>query len=389
MDYYGTMSFVSSTIRHFVLALVPIVTVAWNGTAVAQASPERAVRAEAMQVMERGALFYETLLGELNVQAGQPQVGHALLLQAARRSGDPKLYERAVELALQSRSGELALQTARAWKSALPESDEANRYLLQIAIALNQIAETGPLLKQLLMQVPVNEQQKILQAVPKMYARANDKTLAASVIEHGLENSLRTPETMPWAWTALGFAQLAAGQKTEALEASRRGGSVDSAHPDNLRLLLALMQAGVQEAEIIFKARTTRQTQLPALQLAYADILTEQNRLLAAEAALQAALLQTPDQAESWLALARLATRTRQWDKAEQAAQKALVLSQNDGAQAGLEKLLVDALLTLATVADKKKDQIAVAEWLAQLPAWTPPGRAAYPHALLLARQVN
>ncbi len=389
MDYYGTMSFVLMTIRQLALLGIPVAAVAWNGTAAAQTTPERVVRAEARQAAERGALFYETLLGELNVQAGQPQVGYALLLQAARRSGESPLYQRAVELALQSRSGEHALQAARAWKSAQPASDAANRYLLQIAIALNQIAETGPLLQQLLAQAPAGEVRPLLQALPSMYARASDKGLAATVVEQGLEFQLQTPEHMAWAWTALGFVRLAAGQKAQALDAARKGGSVDAAFPDHLRLLLALMQAGVPEAEILLQARTAH-TPLPhALELVHAEILVEQNRTVAAEAALQSAVRQAPDHAESWLALARLATRMRQWDKAVQAAQQALQLGQGMPTGAGQEKILSEALLALANLADKRKDLVSMARWLEQVPASTPPGRTAYQRALLLARRGN
>jgi len=84
-------------------------------------------------------LFYQLLLGELNVQAGEPGSGFAILLDAARKTKDEALFQRATELALQSRSGEAALQAARSWKSSLPESQEANRYILQILLALNRI----------------------------------------------------------------------------------------------------------------------------------------------------------------------------------------------------------------------------------------------------------
>ena len=386
MDYYGTMFFASKTIRPLAWVLVPIATMAWNPNAMAQTAAERLVSAEARQAMERGALFYETLLGELNAQAGQPQLGYALVLQAARRSGDAGLYERAVEMALQYRSGEHALQAARAWKSALPASDGANRYLLQISVALNQIADTAAPLKQILAQAPLEARRRLLSAVPGMYARASDKALAATVIEQGLEEQLREPDTTAWAWTALGFARLAAGQKPQALEAARRGGASDGAPADNLRLLLALVQAGVPEAETILKART-HHGMPPPLRLAYAEVLTEQNRLAAAEAVLQATVRETPGQAEPWIALARLATRSRQWDKAQLAAQQALDIVQAAAPADGPDKLLGETLLTLATVAEKKKDFRGAAQWLARLPASTPPSRSAYLKALLLARE--
>ena len=89
------------------------------------------------------ALFYQLLLGELNVRSGSPGSGFSFILDAARKTRDPALFQRAVDLALQSRSGESALQAVQAWKNAIPEAAEANRYKLQILLALNRVDEAG------------------------------------------------------------------------------------------------------------------------------------------------------------------------------------------------------------------------------------------------------
>ena len=95
-------------------------------------------------------LFYQLLLGEINVRAGEPGTGYSLILDAARKQKDPELYRRAVDVALQARSGEAALTAARAWSQELPGSQEANRFVLQILLALNRVAETGPVLQSIL-----------------------------------------------------------------------------------------------------------------------------------------------------------------------------------------------------------------------------------------------
>ena len=58
-------------------------------------------------------LFYQLLLGEMQVNAGEPGAGYSLILDAARKQRDGQLYRRAVELALQARSGEAALAWLR------------------------------------------------------------------------------------------------------------------------------------------------------------------------------------------------------------------------------------------------------------------------------------
>src|SRR5690606_12934788 len=89
-------------------------------------------------------LFYQLLLGELNVQAGEPGTGYSLILDAARKQRDEQLYRRAVDVALQARSGEAALTAARAWSQDLPQSPEAQRFVLQILLALNRVSEATP-----------------------------------------------------------------------------------------------------------------------------------------------------------------------------------------------------------------------------------------------------
>ena len=72
-------------------------------------------------------LFYEILLGEITFRAGDPGSGYALMLEAARRSNDEKLYKRVADIAVQSRAGDAALAAAKAWKAAWPQTRDANR----------------------------------------------------------------------------------------------------------------------------------------------------------------------------------------------------------------------------------------------------------------------
>ncbi|MEY3474238.1 MAG: hypothetical protein RL087_696 [Pseudomonadota bacterium] len=95
-------------------------------------------------------LFYQLLLGELNARSDEPGAGYSLILDAARKTNDPALFRRAVEIALSARSGEAALQGARAWRQAHPESLEAHRYLLQIMVALNRLEDSVEVLRSML-----------------------------------------------------------------------------------------------------------------------------------------------------------------------------------------------------------------------------------------------
>ena len=107
-------------------------------------------------------LFYEILLGEIVTREGDPGTGYALVLEAARRSNDERLFQRATDIALQARAGDQALAAAQAWKQATPQSTDANRYVLQILIALNRIDDIPTPLREMLDQTPDAEKPGML-----------------------------------------------------------------------------------------------------------------------------------------------------------------------------------------------------------------------------------
>ncbi len=109
LDYYEPMSLLKS-----------IAVLMLAGALGAQAQDADSSAATPSNSALDGALFYQLLLGELTAQGGDPGTGYALLLDAARKTGDEPLYKRAVEIALQARSGDSALQAARAWRQATP-----------------------------------------------------------------------------------------------------------------------------------------------------------------------------------------------------------------------------------------------------------------------------
>src|SRR4051812_35853648 len=71
--------------------------------ALAQPATESVAAAPANSGLD-AELFYELLLGELNGQGNEPAAGFALILDAAKRTNDPALYQRAVEMAFEARS---------------------------------------------------------------------------------------------------------------------------------------------------------------------------------------------------------------------------------------------------------------------------------------------
>src|SRR4051812_37788397 len=108
--------------KRFPLAASALVLMALTQSACAQTAtvpdPAPAPEEVATPTALDAELFYQLLLGELDAQGSDPAAGYSLILDAARRTNDPALYQRAVDMAFQARSGDGALQAARAWKQA-------------------------------------------------------------------------------------------------------------------------------------------------------------------------------------------------------------------------------------------------------------------------------
>jgi len=387
MDYYGPMVlFHSFRTAAFAAAVAVAAQSAW---AQQPRSDNRATTggppATSNPALD-AELFYEIFLGEVSARTGDPGAGYAFMLEAARRSADGQLYQRAADIALQARSGEYALAAARAWKEALPQSREANRYVLQILVALNRIGETPDLLRQELAQSPPRAKAASLSALPQMYGRASDKALAAKVVEQALVDELTNPATGPAAWVALGRLRLAAGDKGGALNAARKAQDLDNASEDAARLALELLDDSVPEAEPIVIQALAKQP-VPDLRMAYARVLLGLQRYPDASRQLEAVTKEKPDLAEAWLVVATLQFQDNRLPAAEGSLQRFIDLASAASDAEVRQKSLTQAYLLYAQIAEKKKDFAAAEAWLARIDNAEEVFGAQMRRASLLARQ--
>ena len=113
MDYYDPMVLFHS---FRIAALTTVIAVSAHSAWAQQTGSDSRPATDESPVVSNPALdaelFYEIFLGEKSARTGDPGAGYAFMLEAARRSADGQLYQRAADIALQSRSGEYALAAA-------------------------------------------------------------------------------------------------------------------------------------------------------------------------------------------------------------------------------------------------------------------------------------
>ncbi|MBV7539862.1 lipopolysaccharide assembly protein LapB [Acidovorax sp. sic0104] len=387
MDYYDPMVLFHSfrtTALSTAIAIAACTAYAQSPSVEAPAAPaeEPVVSNPALDA----ELFYEILLGEVSARTGDPGAGYAFMLEAARRSADGQLYQRAADIALQARSGDYALAAAQAWKEALPQSREANRYVLQILVALNRIGETPDLLRQELAQSPPRSKAAMLSALPQMYGRASDKALAAKVVENALANELTNPATGPIAWVSLGRLRLAAGDKAGALDAARKALELDAGSEGSAQLALQMMDDGTPEAESLVVQALSKQP-VPELRMAYARVLLGQQRYADAARQLESATKEKPELVEAWLVLATLHLQDNRLPAAEKDLQRYMELLSASEDPDIRQRGMTQAFLLHAQIAEKKQDYAAAEAWLKRIDNADEVFSAQSRRASLLARQ--
>ena len=295
------------------LALLTAASCAVPVTGHAQASETDKTENSAMS----GELLYEILLGEMNLRQGEPAAGFSLLLDAARKSNDVQLYDRAVEIALQARSGDGALMAARSWSQAWPQDRKANNQVLQILLALNQVAESLEPLKKEIALAPDAERDAIINLIPRHYARVTNKKRAATVVQQALEPYLNKNNTTgAVAWTSLGRLRLASDDAAGALEAAKKGQAADIKAQGPTLLAMELMGKKVAEAEPLVQQGLRKQDGTE-MAMSYVRVLIELERYKEATEQLQAITRKDSKLADAWLVLGSLQFEQGQDKEAE------------------------------------------------------------------------
>lgn len=386
MDYYGPMV---PFFRFLAASLVIVLTVgakpSWAQFSVVPENTSQNGTAASDALLD-AALFYEILLGEIVTRGGDPATGYSLMLEAARSSNDEGLYKRAVDIALQSRSGEPALAAAQAWAAAKPRSIDAHRYALQILVALNRVDDSaGPLQQILDLQKP-EDRATFLPALPTLYARVSDKALAASVAEKALQSSLADPVVSTTAWTVLGRMRLMANDKQGALEAARKAQDLAPLDDKPAALALELLEAGTTEAEPLLR-RYLEGKPSPEIRMVYARQLLEWQRYTEARQQLDLVTTEKPDLPQAWMALAALQFQDSDLDNAETSLQKYSTLVEPGNSATINRTNMTSAYLLRAQIAEKRGDYAAAEQWLSRIENAQDLFSAQTRRASLLARQ--
>ena len=325
-------------------------------------------------------LFYQLLIGEMQLREGEAGAAFQVILDAARRTKNEQLFRRATDIALQARAGDQALVSAKAWRQTLPESLDALRYQVQLLIALNRPQETLEPLQALLKHTPAAERPSVITALPRFFARSTDKAQVATLTEALLRPYIDVPDTRVTSLVTSGRSWLAAQDNTKALVFAQRAHALDPAAEGPAVLALELPPGDAGAAAIV-QGHLAARPDSNGVRLLYVRALLAVPRYADATAQLETLTRTAPQLAQAWLTLGALHLQLREPAPAIVALQKYVELVQAGGAvpkpaidaaedddvPASKEDALTRAWLLLAQAADLQGDFRAAEAWLAKI----------------------
>ncbi|HTM70366.1 MAG TPA: hypothetical protein VL118_05765, partial [Luteimonas sp.] len=276
-------------------------------------------------------LFYELLIGEIELNAGDAGAAFQLMLDSARRSKSEQLFRRATEIALRARAGDSALVAAKAWRTAWPESLDALRYEVQLLVALRRPAETAASLQALLRLTPAPQRTALINGLPSIFARSTERVANAALIERVLEPYTLAPDTAAAALAASGRAWFAADDLAKALALAQRAQVQDPASEAPVGLALEMLRRE-PAAEAIVQAHLAAHPDSNSVRLLYVRTLLTAQRYADAAPQLELLTRNAPEMAPAWLTLGALHLQLREPTQAIAALEKYIQLVQADKA---------------------------------------------------------
>jgi tetratricopeptide (TPR) repeat protein len=326
-------------------------------------------------------LFYQLLIGEIELSTGRPGSAYEVVLDAAKRTRDEALFRRAVEIALQARAGEQALEATRAWRQAAPDSIDARRYQVQILTVLNRPEEVGEPYKSWLALATPDQRAAVIGATPRLLQRVTDRKQAATLLEQWLAPYRDAPDTRVAARVALGRMWLAASDPSKALQLAQQAAADDSDAPAPMFLAIELMQIR-PEAEAMVLQYMARPHPDTGVRLSYVTTLTRAQRYAEAAQQLDRLTQDEPNLAAPWLTLGALRLDMKQPREAENALKRFIDLVQKQpvatessepdadadvAGEASDDRRLTQAWLLLSQIAEQRGDLKAAEAWLAKI----------------------
>jgi tetratricopeptide (TPR) repeat protein len=290
---------------------------------VAKPAPRKAPL-PAMELTEQ--ILFKVMLAEVAVQRGQAHVAVPAYLELARETRDPRIAQRATEIAWNARFVAAALEAAGIWLQADPDSIQARQIVATLLISQSQLADALPHLQKWLAADKDGVGQGFLQ-LNTLLARHQDKQAVLKVMQALAQSYPTIPEAR------LTVAQSAwnAGEHQLSLEEARAALKL---RPDwelaALFVAQVLQRRSNEEAARYLGEYLERHPKSRDVRLNYARLLVNDRKFVEARKQFEMLVGDYPDNADVGMAVALLAIQANDFDSADKQLKRILDLNYKD-----------------------------------------------------------
>ena len=265
-------------------------------------------------------LLYKIMMAEIALQRGLPQNAAQALLEVARETRDPRVAQRATEIAWNARMLKEALEAASLWQKADPDSTQARQVVAALLVNQENLTEARVPLEQWLAADKANAARNFAQ-VAQLLARNNDKKAVFDL----LKGLARPYNDIAEVRLSVAQAAWSANDVDGALAESRAALKIK---PDlELAALFhaqALSRRSNGESITFLEDFLKRYPKANDVRLTYARLLANEKRTADARKQFEILVEAAPKNPEIAMAVALLAMQTNDYDAAEKHFQGAL-----------------------------------------------------------------
>ena len=320
-------------------------------------------------------LMYDILLAEIAGQRGAMETSVPHYLQAALSAQDPRVAERAVQIASFAKQYDAAERAAHRWVELDPDSVEARKALIALALHSGDKDEVITQLDYLLALTDDTEEGYSLATT--ILAREEDKEAALEAMERLVAHN---PDN-PYAWMALSRVAVAAEQLDQALEAINKALAVS---PDLESAILVKAQILVRmerkaEATQLLADAVDKHPENTHLHFAYGRMLLDGEDLAGARSQFAMVVKLEPDNPDGLYSLALLELETGQYKAGEKHLKQLIEL--DEGVQ--------NAYYYLGYAKLKQGDDTAALDWYSKVESGDYWSQAQLRVAEILVKQGN
>ena len=265
-------------------------------------------------------LMFRMMMAEVALQRGQPHVGIPAYLALARETRDPRIAQRATEVAWNARYTDAAIEAAGIWLQASPGNARARQVLAALLANEQKLDTAQPHFEQWLAADRENIGQSFLQ-LSSLFARNKDQKAVSALMQKLAQPYREVPE----ARLAVAQAAWNAGDEALALEESSAALKLKPDWELAALFRAQALQRKSADAAIAFLAEYLgAYPQAKDVRLNYARLLVAQKRYPEARKQFEALVEHFPQNADVTMAVALLAMQANDYDAAETQLKRAL-----------------------------------------------------------------